>query len=121
MSGDQVFDALIRRIVIQTLEEAHKEDEWVDQFRSPLCMPGQKSSVRHCHLVRKRLQEGKDGAYISPDEKQFFLTRAALQEECRPVPRNDTMQLAKTAPHAPPDEVDEDYEGAMRIVRGGRS
>jgi hypothetical protein len=114
------IEEMIAAIFRRELEALHRTDGWVDQFRSPLRMPGQKSSIRHCHLVRKRLEEKKDGAYISPDGKQFFLTQSALEEECRGAPRNDTVQLAKTAPVADPDEVDEDYEGMMRLIRGGR-
>lgn len=102
-------------MVLEELQRQRQGDEWIDQFRSPLCLPGQEHSRRHCSIVKRRIQQGLPGAYISPDGKQFFLTTEALCEECRGA-ASVPAPVAKAAPTG----VDEAYEGVMRIVHGGR-
>lgn len=102
--------------LLEELQRQRHGDEWIDQFRSPLCLPGQAHSRRHCALVRRRIASGLHGAYISPDGKQYFLTTAALAEECRSAP-SDPATVAKTTP--PQGECEDGYAGMMRVIRGG--
>lgn len=102
-------------MMLEEMQRQRPGDEWVDQFRSPLCLPGQAHSRRHCSIVKRRIERGLPGAYISPDGKQFFLTTAALAEECRPAPESNPAAVAK----APAPEGDDGYDGMMRLIRGG--
>lgn len=99
------------------LVSANEGDELVDQFRSPLRLPHQRSSQRHCALVRKRIAMGLPGAYISPDEKQFFLTTAALCEELQgPRAPSAVLPPVKTTP----PEDSEEGEAYAKILQIGR-
>lgn len=126
--GESTILEHFRGLMLQLVREVASEvrasnqgEEWIDQFRSPLRMPGQKSSRRHCLIVARRVEQGLSGAYISPDRKQFFLTTQALAEEMLPP-------LAKVTPPETPidpcegrDEDDSDgYARVMRLVKGGR-
>ena len=110
----------LAREIAAELRAEHQGDEWIDQFRSPLRMPDQRSSRRHCEIVKRRLEHGLPGAYISPDRKQFFLTTSALSEEMLPP-------LAKTSPspEAPETqdapEEDEAYTKIVSIMRDRKS
>lgn len=111
----QELALLLAPLFAETLQGQRQGGEWIDQFRSPLCLPGQKHSRRHCSIVKRRIQQGLPGAFISPDGKQFFLTTAALCEECR-----GAASVPAAVARAAPAGVDEAYEGVMRIVHGGR-
>lgn len=104
----------IGAMVLQELRLQRNGEEWVDQFRSPLCLPGQEHSRRHCGIVKRRIRNGLPGAYISPDGKQFFLTTSALAEECR-----GAASAPAAAAKAAAGEGDDGYDGMMRLIRGG--
>lgn len=97
------------------LMSANQGDEWIDQFRSPLCLPGQDHSRRHCNIVKRRIRERLPGAYISPDGKQYFLTTAALAEECSGAEQESGPDIAK----AQPEPAEDGYAGMMRLIKGG--
>jgi hypothetical protein len=97
------------------LTAANDGDEWVDQYRSPLRLPHQKSSQRHCALVRRRIANGLPGAFISPDEKQFFLTTAALCEEMTSA-HSPALPPVKAAPPQDSEESD-GYAKILQIAR----
>lgn len=108
------FRALGRELIKEITAEmrsANQGEGWIDQYRSPLRLPGQKSSKRHCQLVRDRIARlgPNRGAFITPDEKQFFLTPQALVEEMSHAGR---LPLAKAAPVEAPPEVAPDETGA---------
>lgn len=103
--------------VLEELQRQRQGDEWIDQFRSPLCLPGQDHSRRHCNIVKRRIRNKQAGAYISPDGKQYFLTTAALAEECSGAESDSGAGVVQ----APPASASEDgYEGMMRLIRGGQ-
>ena len=121
LAGDpEVLDAV--RQFQSALMSANQGDEWIDQYRSPLRLPHQKSSKRHCQLVRERIARlgPNHGAFISPDEKQFFLTSSALCEEM--TGSVSVRPLAKAMPDAAPAlPVDADTDdGMLRLIQGGR-
>lgn len=104
-------------MVLEELQKQRQGDEWIDQFRSPLCLPGQDHSRRHCNIVKRRIRNRLPGAYISPDGKQYFLTTAALAEECSGAEQETPApDLAKTQP----TPTEDGYEGMMRLIRGGQ-
>ncbi len=120
------FRALGRELIKEITAEmrsANQGDGWIDQYRSPLRLPGQKSSKRHCQLVRERIARlgPNQGAFITPDEKQFFLTPQAMIEEMSQAGR---LPLAKTAPPEPPPEAVPDEDEAVytkiRLAARGR-
>jgi hypothetical protein len=89
------FDQM-RGMIREELRATQRGDEWIDQYRSPLKLPEQKFSRRHCAIVKRRVAAGLPGAMISPDGKQFLLTTAALSDESlhplastRPIPEDD--------------------------------
>lgn len=114
------FEAFLASVVRRELQACRHGDEWVDQFRSPLCLPGQDHSRRHCNIVKRRIRERLPGAYISPDGKQYFLTTAALAEECSRAEQESESgpDVAKTQPEPAGEDG---YEGMMRLIRGGRT
>lgn len=104
-------------IVREELHAANTDGDWIDQYRSPFRLPGQKASKRHCAIVRRRASEGKPGARISPDGKQFFLSRAAIEEETAVDP--GPPRLAKAAAEHDADDDTGVYERAL-LERVGR-
>lgn len=98
---------------------ANQVTDWIDQYRSPLRMPGQKSSKRHCLLVRQRIARlGADaGAYISPDEKQFFMTPQALADELRRYGQEDLARRAPLAKAEPVATEEPESEEGSRVLR----
>lgn len=103
------------RALVERALAANQVTDWIDQYRSPLRLPGQKSSKRHCQLVRERIARlGPDrGAYISPDEKQFFLTPQAMAEE---MSHSGHVPLAKAPALEPESTLDEEEEAYTRVL-----
>lgn len=115
----EVLDAV--RQFQSALMSANQGDEWIDQYRSPLCLPGQDHSRRHCNIVKRRIRNRLPGAYISPDGKQYFLTTHALAEECAGAEQASQEPGPTDIVKTQPDAAGEDgYEGMMRLIRGGR-
>jgi len=116
--SDSLLRGIAKELSAYVLEELQKQrqgDEWIDQFRSPLCLPGQDHSRRHCNIVKRRIRNRMPGAYISPDGKQYFLTTTALAEECSGAEQESGPDVAKIQP----DPTEDGYEGMMRLIRGG--
>ena len=114
---DSFLKALAKELapyLIAELRAANEGDEWVDQFRSPLRLPGQDHSRRHCNIVKRRIRDGQPGAHISPDGKQYFLTTVALTEECSAPEQESGPDVAK----AQPEPTEDGYAGMMRLIRG---
>lgn len=101
----------------EELRSANSDGEWIDQYRSPFRLPGQRASKRHCAIVRRRASEGKPGARISPDGKQFFLTQAAIDEETAIDP--GPPRLAKAAAEHDAEDDTGVYEREL-LERVGR-
>ena len=127
------FRALGRELIkeitadMADMRSANQSEGWIDQYRSPLRLPGQKSSKRHCLLVRERIARlgPNQGAFITPDEKQFFLTPQALVEEMSQAGRLQAGRspLAKAQPPVDPTgetEPDEDAAVCAQIRSAAR-
>jgi len=102
----------IRSVIREELMAQGQCDEWIQQRGSAL------GNRKHCAAVRRRLENGEDGAAIRG--KRFLLTTRALSEELRrggPPPLD--LPLAKTAP-IPDSDGDEAYTEIISIARGGR-
>ena len=92
------FFGQMREMIREELRAVQVGDEWIDQYRSPLKLPDQKFSRRHCAIVKRRVAAGLPGAMISPDGKQFLLTTAALSDEA-------LHPVASTRPARVPSET----------------
>jgi hypothetical protein len=98
------FFGQMREMIREELRAVQHGDEWIDQYRSPLKLPNQKFSRRHCAIVKRRVEAGLPGAQISPDGKQYFLTTAALSDEA-------LHPVVSTRPVAVPEDDDPDGTG----------